>query len=254
MTPPIVSCLMPTYGRFPQFGHLVDEAVESFLRQDYPHKQLILMNDCPSQHVTLPEELEAEPIFIINAQQRSKTLGDKYNLMVIMATGDLLMPWEDDDISLPHRISKSVECIGDADYYNPQQSWFLDGRGLHLDHSHGVCHNASIFSRQAWTKVGGYPSVSGPQDAQMDGKLKRAGDVSDAPTLTSPEDWWYIYRWGVSDIHLSAYADTQAAWDAHGERDVEEGAFELTPSWRGDYAAKCAEMVAAHKQNPQVRN
>ena len=34
---PLVSCICPTYNRPPEYQHLVEEAIESFLRQDYPN-------------------------------------------------------------------------------------------------------------------------------------------------------------------------------------------------------------------------
>ncbi|WP_159462607.1 glycosyltransferase [Caballeronia glebae] len=37
---PLISCIMPTYGR-PAY---VDEAVAMFLAQDYPNKELIIVN------------------------------------------------------------------------------------------------------------------------------------------------------------------------------------------------------------------
>ncbi|MCL4258972.1 MAG: glycosyltransferase family 2 protein, partial [Anaerolineales bacterium] len=44
--PPPVSCICPTYGRV----ELLEEAIESFLRQDYPgQKELIVLNDYAGQ-------------------------------------------------------------------------------------------------------------------------------------------------------------------------------------------------------------
>ena len=46
-TPP-VSCMCLTYGR----PHLLEEAVESFLRQDYRGlKELVVVNDLSDQHL-----------------------------------------------------------------------------------------------------------------------------------------------------------------------------------------------------------
>lgn len=45
MTLPLVSCIMPTYGR-PDY---VAESIAMFLDQDYEAKELIILNDCPGQ-------------------------------------------------------------------------------------------------------------------------------------------------------------------------------------------------------------
>jgi cellulose synthase/poly-beta-1,6-N-acetylglucosamine synthase-like glycosyltransferase len=47
----LVSCVCPTYNRPPHYHHLLEEAIESFLRQDYPNKELIVLNDCPGQEL-----------------------------------------------------------------------------------------------------------------------------------------------------------------------------------------------------------
>ena len=46
---PLVSCILPTYNRPPTHQHLVEEAIESFLRQTYPHRELIVINDSRSR-------------------------------------------------------------------------------------------------------------------------------------------------------------------------------------------------------------
>ena len=38
---PMVTCILPTYNR----RHYVSKAIEYFLRQDYPNKQLIIIDD-----------------------------------------------------------------------------------------------------------------------------------------------------------------------------------------------------------------
>ena len=48
---PLVSCICPTYNRPPRHQHLLEEAIASFLRQDYPNKELIVLNDCPGQEL-----------------------------------------------------------------------------------------------------------------------------------------------------------------------------------------------------------
>ena len=62
MNPP-VSCMCLTYGR----PHLLEEAIESFLRQDYQgQKELIVLNDLPQEELLFnhPE------VHIINVSKR----------------------------------------------------------------------------------------------------------------------------------------------------------------------------------------
>ena len=113
MARPMVSCICPTYGRPATYQHLLEEAVASFLRQTYPNKELIVLNDCPGQELVC----QAPDVRVVNRADRFPTLGDKYNAAVSLARGDLIAPWEDDDISLPWRLALSVDRLGDADYF-----------------------------------------------------------------------------------------------------------------------------------------
>lgn len=228
---PFVSCICPTYGRAPDYLHLVEETVESFLRQDWPEKELIVLNDAPDQELVC----DAPGVRVINAPERFASLGEKYNAAIAAAGGELICSWEDDDVSLPWRISLSVERLGVADYWNSGRYWFLDGGGLHSDHSMGVSHNCSIFRRSAWEHVSGYPTISGAQDAEMDRRLRRQCHVAQYEPL-SIDQWFYVYRWGVSPTHLSGCKPHDVFYADVGRRPIKPGHFKLHPHWRQDYS------------------
>lgn len=256
MTLPFISCICPTYARYPERGWLLEEAVESFLRQDYPvdRRELVVMNDCRQQELVC----HAPGVRVINCccapyrspgeraagkpgtcyMPRFPTLGAKYNALVILSRGDLICPWEDDDISLPHRVGLSVERLGDADYFNPKAHFFSCGETFQHEQMTSYAHNASIFRRLAWEKVGGYPHDC-KQDAGMDSRLR--GPRHDLRVIDGPlseKDTFYIYRWGVSDHHVSAFGDADAAYRQYGEQPIVAGRFAIRPHWREDYAAK----------------
>lgn len=237
---PLISCLCATYNRAPNYHHLVEEAIESFLRQDYPNKELIILNDTPGQELVCA----AEAVVIVNLPRRCRTLGDKQNATVAIANGALLAPWDDDDISLPWRLSYSVERLGDASYFNPRSYWYLPTSGLQYDHPVGYAHNASLFTRAAFERVGRYRSISLGHDRDID----RAFVDSDEPLVDSlfrksrplrRDEWFYIYRWGVSPGHLSSIADTDdGRYPLIGQQPIVAGSFELRPHWRRDYLAE----------------
>lgn len=250
MNVPFVSCLCPTFARFPDYGHLLGEAVESFRRQNYPpdRRELLILNDCPRQKLTCG----VQGVRIVNMPQRLPTLGDKYNLMCELAYGSVLLPWEDDDISLPGRITQAAMSLDQGfGYFNPQRTWFLaatpagpEGAGLHWQHSHVVCHNASAFTKEAWNAAGRYPSASGNQDAIMDQRLKSLGKTA-PPLADDPAYWQYIYCWGRSNIHLSGNHDTARAYADWGRLLHASGRFEITPGWVTDYEKLCASAATA---------
>jgi glycosyltransferase involved in cell wall biosynthesis len=230
----VISCLCPTYGRCPSYQHLLEEAVESFLRQDrHVESELIVLNDCPQQELIC----EARNVRIVNLPYRLPTLGDKFNLLVELARGDVLLPWEDDDISLPNRIGQAVAQLGGDDYWKPPQVWFLSpGTAPIWRHNVGVRHHASVFTRSAWREAGGYPRISGAQDAAMDSQLMSLRQrIEHFPNGLEPNQWQYIYRWGVSPNHLSGNSDHEAAYRTEAEKSHVAGQFKLLPHWRADY-------------------
>lgn len=227
---PLVSCLCPTYGRPPSYVHLLEEAVFSFLLQDYPSKELVVLNDTPGQSLVC----DAPGVRVVNLPSRVPSLGRKRDLLCGLARGEILLPWDDDDLSLPHRASQAVARLDGYDYFNPRRSWFWDGNGAHSDHGHGVCHNASAFTRRAWEAVGGYPDESVTEDQSMDRRLSRS--VRCTPRLSDdPREWSYVYRWGVSDCHISGNGDHERAWRERGEAPFPPGTYRVTPGWRIDY-------------------
>jgi glycosyltransferase involved in cell wall biosynthesis len=227
-----VSCICPTYNRPPDSQWLVEEAIESFLRQDYPDKELIVLNDCPGQELIC----DALDVCVINVPRRFRSYGEKLNAGIALAQGSHIALWNDDDIMLPWRLSKSLERLADAGYYNPQVYWFLDSAGLHTDHQMGVGHICSMFTRSAFDVVDGYPHITGEEDQILDRRLKTHPGVKQASlSVLRIDEWFYIYRWGVSSVHLSGRQPIEEWYKRIGEMPVEQGQYVLRPHWREDY-------------------
>jgi glycosyltransferase involved in cell wall biosynthesis len=228
------SCLCSTYNRFPSRGYLLEEAVHSFLTQSYPDRELIIINDCPQQQLRLDHPL----VTIVNLPRRCRTFGEKCNLAVSLASGDFLVPWDDDDISLPLRLetaAKTLERTG-SHYYKSAGQWCATRKGLVRSHNY-VGHVSSAYSYKAFTKVGGYPATSWGSDTEIDRKIRQL--APHAVGEVNVFEWQYIYRWGVSNIHLSSMpneADPELAWRTIGLQPVVAGTFDLAPKWLYDYS------------------
>jgi len=99
---------MMTYGR----PELVDEAVYSFLKQDYPgEKHLIVYNDCP----WVEHRIKHPEVSVFNLERRFNTLGEKLNSSLVECLKlepDLVVPWPDDDIHLPGTLSLFAKYSG----------------------------------------------------------------------------------------------------------------------------------------------
>ena len=249
---PLVSCICPTYNRPPSHQLLVEEAIESFLRQDYPNKELIVLNDCPEQELVC----DAPGVRIVNHPVRYDTLGEKCNALVDLAAGPLIAMWDDDDISLPWRLSFSVERLGEADYFNPRAYWFLPPAGLVHDHAVGYAHNASLFRKTAFEAVGGYREISSGYDRDIDHALLSGSfEVVDPWYRKSDpvaiDEWFYLYRWGVSQRHVSVSEDADGAdaYAAIGERPIEAATYYLNPHWREDYIEMVGSKIEEIRRN-----
>lgn len=228
---------------------LLEECVESYLRQlRVPGvvTELVVLNDHPKQTLTC----SAPGVRVVNLPARIATLGEKYNALVEEARGDILCSWDDDDISLPGRIAQAVAefKLGSA-YFNPGGHWCLyKGKPIEPPHRNVVGHNASAYTREAWAKAGKYPAINGPQDLQMDIRLKALGNTAPPLPIEDPVQFQYVYRWRFSHNHLSGNKDTDAAWAAEADREVPEGTFNIQPAWYADYPALCRAHVLANPE------
>jgi hypothetical protein len=121
---PLVSCIMPTANR----RRFVPAAIGMFLAQDYPDKELVILDngeDAVEDLVPPRPELR-----YIRSRQR-RTLGAKRNEACEAARGDIIAHWDDDDWYAPWRLSYQVgELIGSgADICGLDRVFFLDDAG-----------------------------------------------------------------------------------------------------------------------------
>jgi len=86
----------------------VQQSIKYFLRQDYPNKELVMVEDGSKPMTDLvPDDPQVRYVHLPG----SRTLGAKRNLCVETARGDLIMHWDDDDWMAPHRIRYQVEAL-----------------------------------------------------------------------------------------------------------------------------------------------
>lgn len=105
---PLVSCVMPTFDR----RRFVPYAVDWFLRQDYEHRELVVVDDGPEPvGDLLPEDPRIRHIVL----DKRHTIGAKRNLGAREANGELVAHWDDDDWSAPRRLSYQVQSLRDTD-------------------------------------------------------------------------------------------------------------------------------------------
>ncbi len=99
----LVSAIMPTRGR--SRGAWGEQAVESFLRQTYPHRELIILDDVDDP--TFPTSIaKLEGVHYLRRER--ETIYRKRNRLCGMASGTIVCHWDSDDWSSPDRIADQV--------------------------------------------------------------------------------------------------------------------------------------------------
>jgi len=230
-----------TYGR----PALLEEAVFSFLLQDYAgNKELVILNDCSKHHLSY----EHPEIRIINCDRRFSSVGRKRNACVEYCRFDYLFPWDDDDICMPHRLSFSMKKLlgSGADFFKPNSAYIWNnGRITEL-----ICgaffHAQSCFTKDLFQSVDGYPEIESGEDQVFEKRIFRKKRTS---TDIDVQDNYYIYKWGGSgSYHLSGYGENakqvpgslmarigHEVESAIADGEIPEGEIKLLPRWRFNY-------------------
>jgi hypothetical protein len=193
---PKVSCQCITYGR----TTLLNEAVYCFLKQDYPgEKELIILNDYSGMEI----KFNHKEIKIINLKERIKTIGEKRNLSVDLSSGEILFPWDDDDIHLFNRISHSISKMINKKYYQSNKFWYWQNGIIVNKFKNNSIYGAVAYSKSMFMKAGRYSQIQSGQDQDLENRFDPNFKYNEDIPVDSI---YYIYRFGgTKSYHLSAY-------------------------------------------------
>ncbi len=175
--PPLVSCIMPTGNR----RNFVRLALAGFQQQDYPARELIIVDD----GLQPLSDLVAGPANVQYVRLPSRTsIGAKRNLACQKARGAIIAHWDDDDWYAPQRLSRQIEPLlkGEADLTGLESSYVLDlaserfwslSPKLHERMFVGNVHGGTLVFRRSFLtgetlsarQLGGRRRVSASRDA-----------------------------------------------------------------------------------------
>lgn len=157
----LVSCIMPTANR----RHLVPVAVASFLAQDWPEKELVVVDDGKESVMDLFFEVPQ----LKYVHKQNMILGAKRNLCCEMAEGDVIVHFDDDDWSAPTRITDQVNRLveKDAELSGYHSIYFYDQQHHRVYAYMGTpnysCGTAMCYTREFWEK-NRFPDVRFAED------------------------------------------------------------------------------------------
>lgn len=106
---PLVSVIIPTYQRQP----FLTRALNLIRAQDYPNIEIVVVDDSPEPSLSAEQVGEFKVTYIHLTERKS--IGEKRNIAVTNAKGELIVHWDDDDYFRTHRISAQVQPILDGE-------------------------------------------------------------------------------------------------------------------------------------------
>jgi len=203
----MVSCILPTYNRRP----FIAQAIQCFLRQDYPHKELLILDDGTD---CVRDLVPDRPAVRYIRLDRRHTIGAKRNFACEQAAGDIILHWDDDDWYAPWRISYQVSQLLEHDYdlcgldrlhyYQPstRSAWeYIYSGGSRP----WVAGNTLCYRKRVWQQHR-FPDIDVAEDARFIwqrpaariGRLENSGFIVGLihPTNVSPKvtsgAYWHI--------------------------------------------------------------
>lgn len=225
-----VSTCCLTFGRTAQ----LQEALESWLRQDYSGHELVIFNSLPSQKI----EFKHPNVRIINAHIRPNSLGDTRNQAIRACRGEYILNLDDDDIILPWYLSWLMARVGDNEWV--RQALRLNLHGNTIQSITEQATNQLLFKKSLWEKVGGYPAKNSGEDA---GFRKLIQQHRGTELACEPREIGFIYGWGRGPYNVSALGEDVAGRPSAMQetqrllrkRAPKGGRVVLRPIWRTDY-------------------
>jgi glycosyltransferase involved in cell wall biosynthesis len=204
---------MPTADR----RRFVPTAIRYFLRQDYPSRELVILDDGSDSVADLvPDDARIRYIRL----DRHLVLGEKRNRACELARGEVMVHWDDDDWQASHRVRYQVEELerSRADLCGSNRVLYLceDGKRAWLYEfpetrrrwlaGNGLCYRKSLWERSP------FPSIARGEDTQFVWSRE-------AKNLAVHAD----HRYFVGLVHAtntSAKATHSSYWRAHPVEDV----------------------------------
>jgi hypothetical protein len=232
---PLVTCLQLSYGR----PHLSVEAVESFLRQTYKNKLLLIIN---THHSPVRFARPYKNIKIHNVAPFAH-LSDIYRYGMSLVKTKHFLLWDDDDIFLPWHIADRVNArlanpacnavthqVAFASYGNKIKSldsnmfvsqYLYDKNNIKPDA--GVCRWDVKWDQKPWNRF----HLTLP-------KIKPS----------------YIYRWDTGEPHVSG-SETEKGQHENFRRGNEEKKKvnfpdPWIPAWKRDYVSDALNYMKKH--------
>jgi glycosyltransferase involved in cell wall biosynthesis len=229
-----IACLTPTYNRYPNFGWMLEECVESFLRQTYPNKEMLICNDTPQQLL----KFDHPQVKIFNLSKRFENVGQKIGFMIENTDANVFARMDDDDCYLPWHLTQLMDKMGSQLEWHPDSHLFMYNGEVSLVTHHSNLHVSGIFRREVVELIGGYPGEPPGREDQIFNELLIQHGIEHQELIFSIENVSHVYKLYEGGRHLSARKPNQTRterWAELGALPIQAGEFEIKPHWKQNY-------------------
>ena len=223
-----------TYNRPKSLSRII----ECFLRQTHPQRELLILDDADQYgHQT------GDGWQIVSVPRRFRTMGEKRNAAIAMASGDVdgYLCVDDDDVYLPHTLAAVNDSLEQGAWSQPRQVLeFNPDKSLkrcetyNRKNPESIAYHASwAYRRDALVRVGGYPWCMDEEYGLARNLRKNFGSSID---ITGKHKPYYIYDRSANTNHFSTLGCDEKAYDIRGKEQIIKVP-KIVPGWDINYAA-----------------
>lgn len=220
----MISVLTLTYKRH----HLLEEAIESFLKQELPpESEMVIINDNPDVDYIF----DNPRVKIINHKERFPSISAKLEWGYKQCKYDYIYRLDDDDLLAPWALKNAkidIETNPGFDMYRSQGMYFFVNNIYEKESSN--INNGNIYTKSYLDRIK-WPDTSSGEDADI--TFHHNGTIYESKLKHT-----MIYRWGMGTFHISGLGiqPNQVILD-HADRvlDNTTGDIHLNPHFKNNY-------------------
>lgn len=184
----MISVLTITYKRH----HLLEEAIESFLRQPCTDCEMVIVNDNPDVDYIY----EHDRVRIINHKERFPSISAKLEWGYKQCRYDYIYRLDDDDLLSPwalENVKRDITNYPGYEIYRSKGMYFFVNNIFQKQDSN--INNGNVYTKAYLDRIK-FPDKSGDEDMYITFR-------NDANIYESTLRHTMIYRWGMATLHIS---------------------------------------------------
>jgi len=220
----MISVLTITYKRH----HLLEEAIESFLRQQTAiDSEIVVINDNPEVDYIY----ENERVKIINCKERFPSIASKLEWGYKQCKYDYVYRLDDDDLLAPWALENVKTDILENpgfEIYRSKGMYFFVNNEFQKEDSN--INNGNVYTKAYLDRIE-FPDKSGDEDMYITFR-------NNANIYESKLKHTMIYRWGMATLHISGMGiqpNEVILAQADKMLDATKGDIILNPHFDNDY-------------------